>query len=94
MNTIEELIPIMRHAAKKYASTRHPVDDIVQEMWLLGRIQKVPMKFARCRAHWDAIEVVRNWDGGRSKNTKDAKFRVRNPFNVSIEEMKTVSIVY
>lgn len=84
MNTVEELIPIMRHAAKKVASCRHPIEDIVQEMWVLGRIQKVPKKFMSRRAQWDAIEVVRNWDGLRNKNTGDAKFRVRNPFIQSV----------
>ncbi len=79
MNTYEELIPIMYDIAKRYASHRHPVMDIVHDVWVLGRVQHVPMKFVSKRIQWDIIEILRDLDGARNPNTRNAKFRARNP---------------
>lgn len=79
MNTYKELFPIMYRVIKQYASNRHPIEDLINEVWLLGSVQKVPMKFAGKRIRWDVMQILRELDGTRNPNTRDKKFRVINP---------------
>jgi len=74
----EELAPILYHVAKKYASRKYDIHELVNEVWLMGYIQKLSsIRLAYNRAMYDIMHYMRSQEGYRSKHKN--KHRIQTP---------------
>jgi len=74
----EELAPILYRVARKYANHRYSIHELINEVWLMGYIQKLPnIKLAYNRARYDMIHYMRSQEGRRSKHK--SKHKIRTP---------------
>jgi len=82
MLTYEELKPILVHTAMKFANYKYEVDELVNAVWLMGDVQKLPdIRLAYKRIHYDIIEYIRTQEGRKHRaNTRESSYKYRTNF--------------
>ncbi len=83
--TFEELAGPLYAAARRYESYGFEVDELVNEVWLKGRVQTVSEPFIHQRIHWDIQEYIRDQQGSRNQHTRFYKYRqlVNRPLSLN-----------
>ena len=78
MLTYEELKPILIHMARRFANYKYEVNELINAVWLIGEVQKLPdIRLAYKRIHYDIIEYMRTQEGRKRQATgkSDRKYR-------------------
>jgi RNA polymerase sigma factor (sigma-70 family) len=61
---IEKVLYKQAHKIRKYFPDKYEVDELVNEVWLKGKIQKLDdVRFVAKRAYFDMIDYIRSIDG-------------------------------
>lgn len=64
MLTYEELKPILVHMAGKFANHKYEVDELINAVWVIGDVQKLPdIRLAYKRIYYDIIIYIRTQEG-------------------------------
>ncbi len=87
-NTFDQIKKLLYSIAYKYikscGGSRFHVDELVNEVWLKGRVQKSKNKKHLCmRIHWDIQEYIRDCISGKYK--PEEQFKMKNPFSYDDE---------
>lgn len=79
----EEIAPLMFSIAFRYSrgyNKRYTATELVNQVWVMGRIQDVHPKLRVKRIHWDILEFIRTDYFGRMG---EKQFKVKHPFELS-----------
>lgn len=61
---VEKILYKQAHKVKKFFPNRYEVDELVNEVWLKGSIQKLDrIGYVAGRAYWDMIDYIRSIEG-------------------------------
>ena len=65
--------------ARKFANHKYEVDELINEVWLIGRVPKLSnIRFAYRRTYFDIIEYIRTQEGRKKlwySQVPDSKYR-------------------
>ncbi len=85
--SFEEIKPVLYKICHKYVKkffNKYEVDELVNEVWLKGRVQKATsFKHLCLRIRWDVLEYIRDDMGGRVVCV--ARWKVLNPLSYDQE---------
>jgi RNA polymerase sigma factor (sigma-70 family) len=75
---IEKVLYKQAHKIRKYFPNKYEVDELVNEVWLRGKIQKLDdVRFVAKRAYFDMIDYVRSIEGRHVMRGGEYKKRAR-----------------
>ena len=79
MLTYEELHPILVHIARKFANYKYDIDELINEVWIIGAVQKLPdIRLAYKRIRYDIITYIRTQEGRKSQtHSRKSSYKYR-----------------
>jgi len=83
MLTHEELEPVLYCVARKFANYKYDVNELVNAVWLIGNVQKLPdIRFAYKRIYYDIITYMRTQEGRKKRfYTQEPDYKYRTHIN-------------
>ena len=90
MLTYEELKPILVHTAMKFANYKYEVDELVNAVWAMDAVQKLPhIRLAYKRIYYDIIVYIRTQEGRKKRSYSqkpDIKYKTMiTSYNIETE---------
>ena len=79
MLTYEELHPVLVHIARKFANYKYDIDELINEVWIIGAVQKLPdIRLAYKRIRYDIITYIRTQEGRKSQtHSRKSSYKYR-----------------
>lgn len=83
LNTFEECRPHLFSVCKRMKSNQFDTWDLINEVWLMGRIQRVPKNCIKRRIEWDIIDFWRRQTGRLRYKSYEKRFQIRYPVTLN-----------